>query len=169
MLRRPSVAANLLCALLASVSFASAQATVKKMEMRPIASVNGKDVYKAYCAGCHGDDLKGNGPWAAGMKVPPPDLTTYAVRHGGQFNAGGLQDYINGRNRTPRTMSDLAESQHAKETGEGAAVLPSMPAFEPIFGAHYPQDVNERRMRMTNLVAYIKSQQVKEAPADSPK
>jgi hypothetical protein len=169
MLGRLSLLANTVCTLLFPASLAIAQTTVTTMQMRPIASVNGKDVYKAYCAGCHGDDLKGNGPWAAGMKVRPPDLTTYAVRHGGQFNSGGVQDYINGRNRTPRTMSDLAASQHAKETGEGAESLPSMPAFEPIFGAHYPQDVNERRMRMTNLVAYIKSQQVKEAPAEAPK
>ena len=169
MLGRPLVVANVVCALLAFSPAAWAQATVKAAPMRPIASVNGKDVYKAYCAGCHGDDLKGNGPLSAGMKVRPSDLTTIAVRHDGQFVTANIENYINGWNRVPRSMADVADRQRAIETGENTEVIPTMPAFGPIFARLYPQEVRDRQIRMANLLSYLKSQQVKSAPADPSK
>jgi len=42
-------------------------------------------MFNTYCAVCHGKDAKGNGPAAGALKVPPPDLTTLAQRHGGKF------------------------------------------------------------------------------------
>ena len=55
-------AATMAVLLVALPSIAWSQATVKKMEMRAIASVNGKDVYQAYCAYCHGDDCGATAP-----------------------------------------------------------------------------------------------------------
>jgi len=43
-----------------------------------------------YCASCHGEDAKGHGPVAQGLKEPPPDLTTLAKRNNGKFPA----DYV---------------------------------------------------------------------------
>ena len=45
----------------------------------------GKDMFKQYCAACHGLDAKGHGPARAALKIPAADLTTLAKRHGGEF------------------------------------------------------------------------------------
>jgi mono/diheme cytochrome c family protein len=129
--------------------------------MRPISSVAGKDVYKAYCENCHGEDLKGHGPDAAGLRVPPADLTTIALRHGGTFSSGAVQDEILGWHKMPRTMRDFADKKKTEDTGEVTAASYVMPAFGPIFGALYPQDRREREIRISNLVSYIKKMQVK--------
>ncbi len=42
-------------------------------------------MYRAYCAACHGKTGEGNGPAASALKVPPANLTTLAMRHGGKF------------------------------------------------------------------------------------
>jgi mono/diheme cytochrome c family protein len=46
---------------------------------------SGKTMFKQYCSACHGVDGKGGGPAASMLKLPPPDLTTLAKRHGGKF------------------------------------------------------------------------------------
>ena len=46
---------------------------VKSAIAVPIASVEGKDNFTAYCAVCHGQDGKGNGPAAPAMKKPVPE------------------------------------------------------------------------------------------------
>ena len=45
----------------------------------------GKAAYGKYCASCHGADGKGQGPAAASLKNPLPDLTLLAKNNGGEF------------------------------------------------------------------------------------
>jgi mono/diheme cytochrome c family protein len=47
----------------------------------------GKEMFKQYCAACHGMDAKGHGPARAALKVPAADLTQLTKRHGqnGEF------------------------------------------------------------------------------------
>jgi mono/diheme cytochrome c family protein len=59
-----------------------ASPAVKRDIARPIQSMQGVDIYKEYCAVCHGVDLKGLGPAAPAMKVPPTDLTAFAAPAG---------------------------------------------------------------------------------------
>lgn len=42
--------------------------------------VNGKKIYQARCAVCHGANLKGTGPLANKSNPPTPDLTTSAFK-----------------------------------------------------------------------------------------
>ena len=42
---------------------------------------SGKQMYKDYCAACHGIDGTGNGPAVQFLKTPPPNLTTMAMRY----------------------------------------------------------------------------------------
>ena len=37
---------------------------------------SGQEMYRAYCADCHGEKGKGDGPVVPVLKVVPPDLTT---------------------------------------------------------------------------------------------
>ena len=55
---------------------------------------SGADMFAAYCASCHGKTGKGDGPAAAALKVPPPDLTTMARRNGGRFPDGQVFQII---------------------------------------------------------------------------
>lgn len=46
---------------------------------------SGKEMFKEYCAACHGPDAKGHGPARVVLKVPAADLTTLSKHHGGEF------------------------------------------------------------------------------------
>src|SRR5690349_6179233 len=48
-------------------------------------SMYGPDLYRHYCATCHGADGKGNGPVSVALKTPAPDLTVLARNHRGVF------------------------------------------------------------------------------------
>ena len=48
-------------------------------------SVEGPDLFRAYCAPCHGLDAKGHGPAAAALKARVADLTVLAKNNGGEF------------------------------------------------------------------------------------
>ena len=131
------------------ISLGAAQAqeqtkpTIKRVEAQPIVSVEGKDNFEAYCATCHGKEAKGNGPAAAALKVPPPDLTILARKNGGKFNSTEVEGTITGKNKMP----------NAHGSGD-------MPLWGPVFRSMSP-DTNVTTLRVQNLVDYLKSIQVK--------
>jgi mono/diheme cytochrome c family protein len=131
--------------VVAAAPVATAQATqptVKREVARPASSTEGNAVYNQYCAPCHGVDGKGKGPAAPAMKVPPTDLTTYAKRHGGQFSEMDLTEVIENERAMPAHGSK------------------DMPIWGEVFRAT-EQDLDMRKLRMHNLLAYVKSLQVK--------
>ena len=76
------------CALLFSLTGFSATGQSQDKKSAHLAGsnpVSGLQLYKRYCAVCHGNDLKGNGPVSPEFKNPPADLTTLAQRHEGKF------------------------------------------------------------------------------------
>src|SRR5579859_4388914 len=78
-------AAVLLAGLFAAASTAPDD-NVKKKTDQPvhlIHSLNGPDLYRGYCASCHGTEGKGDGPVAPALNSKMPDLTTIAQRNGG--------------------------------------------------------------------------------------
>jgi mono/diheme cytochrome c family protein len=54
----------------------------------------GSDVFKDYCAVCHGTTARGDGPLADKMKRRPPDLTVLATQNGGVFPAEQVRKII---------------------------------------------------------------------------
>ena len=62
----------------------------------PLAEI-GAGLYQQHCASCHGMDGRGDGPVATALVVPPSDLTMISARRGGEFPAGELRTWIDGR------------------------------------------------------------------------
>ncbi|MGS4948080.1 c-type cytochrome [Meridianimarinicoccus sp. RP-17] len=60
-----------------------------------------------HCASCHGADARGEGPAAAGMNVPPPDLTLLSERNGGAFPLVEVMSQIDGYTRGPSAMPEF--------------------------------------------------------------
>jgi Crp-like helix-turn-helix domain/Cytochrome c len=57
----------------------------QKPPARQANTASGKETFVKYCASCHGEDGKGNGPAAIALKPPPSDLTTLSKRHEGKY------------------------------------------------------------------------------------
>ena len=67
----------------------------------------GANLFQHFCAGCHGEDAKGNGPMAPVLLVPPADLTTLTQRHGGKFPLERVASRIDGRDPLVSHGSDM--------------------------------------------------------------
>jgi mono/diheme cytochrome c family protein len=61
----------------------------------------GTDVFKDYCAVCHGTSARGDGPLADKMKRRPPDLTVLTRQNRGVFPAEQVRKIIDGRDPVP--------------------------------------------------------------------
>jgi mono/diheme cytochrome c family protein len=56
-----------------------------------IRSIKGPDLFRAYCASCHGLDAKGTGPVAPSLKAKVPDLTLPEKNNRGQYPAARVR------------------------------------------------------------------------------
>jgi nucleotide-binding universal stress UspA family protein len=57
----------------------------------------GREVFRTYCASCHGTNGQGDGPLASAMTRKPANLTEIAKRNGGQFPTEMVFRTIDGR------------------------------------------------------------------------
>jgi len=57
----------------------------------------GAATFKTYCAPCHGERARGDGPMAEALRFAPADLTTIARRNGGRFPSEKVAKIIDGR------------------------------------------------------------------------
>lgn len=105
---------------------------------------DGRALFVEYCATCHGEDAKGDGPMARAMEVPPKNLTLISLRHGDTFPRAKVLSTIDGYAR-----SDL----------DG----PGMPEFgELLRGDLVPLDTGDGTMtptprKMVALLEYLES------------
>lgn len=136
----------LIFVFISSSSLAMSQSKEKAVERAPIeqtSPASGRDMFKSYCAACHGRLARGGGPAAAELKTAPPNLTTLAKRHDGKFP----EDYV---------MNVLRNG--AKAPAHGSS---EMPVWGPLFASISGGDQAVVNMRISNLVRYLKSVQVK--------
>jgi mono/diheme cytochrome c family protein len=61
------------------------------------AQFDGAQLYRTYCAVCHGLAGIGNGPMAEQLRRPPADLTKFTARNGGVFPRSRLERIVEGR------------------------------------------------------------------------
>jgi mono/diheme cytochrome c family protein len=61
-----------------------------------LADYSGEEIFARFCASCHGDMARGDGPVARSLGVMVPDLTKIAQHYGG-FPTNLIRDTIDGR------------------------------------------------------------------------
>jgi mono/diheme cytochrome c family protein len=101
----------------------------------------GSELYRFYCANCHGLDATGR-PASPAMRTPSTDLTRLALNHGGVFPREAVRDVIahgTGRN-----------SAHGRT---------DMPVWGTIFRGLDPSDTMVD-IRIDSLVRYIEGLQM---------
>jgi len=79
-----------------AVSIVTAAAAQETTETFP-GGKGGPEVFRTYCASCHGAAARGDGPLAAHLRFAPPDLTRIAKRNGGRFDDAEVHRIIDGR------------------------------------------------------------------------
>jgi mono/diheme cytochrome c family protein len=105
-------------------------------------SAAGAELYREFCATCHGVNAHGDGPVASSLKRKVPDLTLIAQRRGGVFPAEEIHRIVDGRS-TPRA--------------HGSA---EMPVWGWEFYGYEGEDATRRRRvaeLIDQLVGYLKS------------
>lgn len=80
------------CAALALVVSSGAAA----FDAVTLADYSGEELFERFCASCHGESGRGDGPVARGLSVKVPDLTRISERYG-EFPTTLIRDTIDGR------------------------------------------------------------------------
>jgi mono/diheme cytochrome c family protein len=105
--------------------------------------VGGAEIFRAYCATCHGTDGKGHGPAAASLRHGPPDLTLLSRQNGGKFPRERVKAIVEGREQSV--------------TAHGSR---EMPVWGPVFHTvESDQDFGE--VRLDNVTRFVESLQQK--------
>ena len=130
------------CYWVGSLALAQSSRSDKTKETPLIHSIEGPELYKAYCASCHGADAKSGDPTAKSLKVKPSDLTRIAARNGGTFPLMRIERIISGEEQPP--------------SGHGTS---EMPVWGPIF-SRVERDQDLGRVRIDNLARYLRDIQV---------
>lgn len=131
-----ALAALLLVAPLA-VSPAAAQSETRQR-------VTGGEIFRTYCATCHGPAGRGDGPLAGSMRRRPADLAEIAKRNGGEYPSDVVYRTIDGREPV---------------RGHGG---PDMPVWGDAFArSRDGGDAATVKERIDSLVDFIRTLQVK--------
>ena len=107
----------------------------------PLLAEMGAQTYQQHCAACHGRGGRGDGPAAAALETPAPDLTRIAARRNGIFPAGEIAKTIDGRFHIP---------------AHGSREM-------PVWGEHFGIGISETELsesitrgKIATLVEYLK-------------
>ena len=121
----------------------STEKVIKHVPVRMTSAASAQEMYANYCAVCHGTNGKGDGPAAAALKTPPPDLTLLAQKNGGKYPGMHVSSVIRGNADLPAHGSK------------------DMPVWGPLFRTLSQGHEAEVQQRVANLNEYIESLQQK--------
>jgi mono/diheme cytochrome c family protein len=135
---------TLLCPLLilgvAALAYAQQKPKINYSPPERVSPASGPEMFRAYCAVCHGIDGKGTGPAAPALKKEPADLTQLSKNNGGRFPAVRVAGVIEG--------ADVVLSHGSRDMPVWGAVFRSM-----------GDDWMVVRLRVTNLATHVESLQ----------
>jgi mono/diheme cytochrome c family protein len=127
--------------LLSALALRAQDKEIKKVSVEPTQMSSGQEMFKTYCATCHGPGGKGDGPAATSLKKPPADLTQLSRKHDGKFPDA----YV------------AAKLRNVEQPVHGSK---EMPVWGPLLSS-VSRDTAETQLRINNIVAYIGSIQAK--------
>ena len=116
---------------------------IQRTPAEPTSVSSGKEMFRAYCAACHGSDGKGGGPASDALKFQSLDLTGLAKRNSGKFPELRVYGAIHG---------DIRVTAHGSK---------DMPAWGTVFREMHGADAAAVQLRIRNLTKYIESLQVR--------
>jgi len=148
----PSICCGVL-AILLSIPFAIAGCSGRQTTAQvssapapdPMLVEVGAELFKSYCASCHGVVARGGGPAAPALSTPPSDLSRIAARNGGVFPESSVTRLIDGR-------FDLPAHGSREMPIWGTCLAEEIPCFAT--------GDEVARGRIVSLVEYLKSLQV---------
>jgi mono/diheme cytochrome c family protein len=138
-----SISVLALSALAVMAQDPTPQKVVKHVALKPTSAASAREMYTNYCAACHGQDGKGNGPAASALKVPPTDLTALSQKNGGKYPAMHVSSVIRGEANLPA---------HGNK---------DMPVWGQLFLEMSQGHEAEVQQRIANLNQYLESMQAK--------
>jgi len=124
---------------LGSMAYGQEKPKIKRVTAGRTSPAAGPEMFKAYCAACHGIDGKGNGPAAAALTKQPTDLTQLSKKNHGKFPALIVRNIILG--------DDIMVAHGSRDMPVWGAVFRSM------------GDDLDTQMRLQNLNTYLESLQ----------
>ena len=127
--------------ILAVLALRAQEKEINRVPVQPTSMTSGQEMFKTYCATCHGPDGKGNGPAASALKKPPADLTQLARKHNGKF-------------------PDAYVAAKLKSVDQPVHGSREMPVWGPLLSSVSHSEA-EAQLRVSNIVAYIGSIQAK--------
>lgn len=123
----------------AALVWAQEKPPLKYVPPENISAAKGPEMFRAYCATCHGVDGRGGGPAADALKKRPADLTQLTRKYGGKFPAFRVSNVIQGYD------------------SEGAHGSRDMPIWGVVFRTLGDQATVT--LRTNNLMHYVESLQ----------
>jgi mono/diheme cytochrome c family protein len=109
--------------LLASQATLAQTKSIKETNAQTTNAWSGDQLYREFCAACHGTDGRGHGPAADAMRSQPTDLTLIAKHNGGRLNEVAMRMVISGETNVPAhgttempTWGNVFRSISANET-----------------------------------------------------
>jgi mono/diheme cytochrome c family protein len=125
--------------------------STQAFEAVSLADYSGEEIFNRFCASCHGEMARGDGPVARSLGVMVPDLTRISQRYGG-FPTQLVRDTIDGRGARidahgTRTMPVWGYEFWVEEGGDKAAQ-------------------EEMRKTIAKLVDYLRTIQVDKVAAN---
>ena len=136
-------AAVLVATLMGLGLVAGTQPTAKEVKKVPVSATradSGMQMYKTYCASCHGIHGKGDGPAAEALKMAPADLATLKQKNDGKFPSARISQILEGSEVVAHGSSD-------------------MPVWGPIFRSLDQSNGALAKLRIANVIKYLESMQ----------
>lgn len=140
---RPIVIVTVIALMTMAWAQDSTKTEIKHVPIKPTSAASGEQMYRAYCAVCHGIDGKGKGPAAEALKVAPADLTALAQKNDGKYPALKVSAVLRGERSFPAHGSK------------------DMPIWGRLFWSMSGGHESEVEQRTANLNKHIESLQEK--------
>lgn len=131
-----------LTAAVSSLGFAQSAPKIVKAPAPATSPANGSEMFKEYCAVCHGMDGKGGGPAAPALKVRPADLSQLTKKNGGKYPELKVVNFV---------MGDETVAAHGSR---------DMPIWGDVFRSMH-NDEATLKLRAHNIATFVGTLQEK--------